>query len=413
MEYLAQHIEGLIFTAEQPLSKEDIKFCLEETFETTLEDKDLESALQHLMDRYKADEFSFEILAIGGGYQFLTKGAYHQSIGTLLKQTTKKRLSKAALETLSIVAYKQPVIKSELEKIRGVSCDYAIQKLLEKELVTIVGRSDSAGRPLLYGTSERFMDYFGLSSINDLPKPKDFKMPDEQIGEPAPIEESVELKATRSNEEARIINEDSEYKEIEELAIVLGDALAAINEEDDIENNISLNGQSNAIVDVKSNLVGEVVSPKTELPFTREALEALIVEDDSPKVEEEEIITGKYKEIEELAIVLGDALAAINGENEQVKNAEETVEKTEGDGSISDSDSESTNVAESSEGVVEKMGKEATLLENTEEGIEYTSEMPISKEVDKEEAMINVFEETTSENDLAQSMSNEARLEEE
>jgi len=392
VEYLAQHIEGLIFTAEQPISKEDIKFCLEETFETTFEEKDLDSALEHLMERYKADEFSFEILAIGGGYQFLTKGAYHQSIGTLLKQTTKKRLSKAALETLSIIAYKQPVIKSELEKIRGVSCDYAIQKLLEKELVSIIGRSDSAGRPLLYGTSERFMDYFGLSSINDLPKPKDFKMPDEQVGEPAPIEESIELKATRQSDESRIVNEDSEYKEIEELAIVLGDALAAINEESDTVET------ANEIVEVKSNLVGEVVVAP-ELPLTREALEALIVEDTSPKEDQSRIVSedAEYKEIEELAIMLGDALGAIDEEN----------------GPASDSTMQEEEVTET--GIVEKVAgemPETTFVEKTEEAKEYTSEMPISKEVEnKDEA--NTLEEMTSENDLAQSMANEARLEEE
>ena len=78
-----------------------------------------------------------------------------------------------------------------MEKIRGVSCDYALQKLLEKELVTIVGRAETVGKPLLYGTSEKFMDYFGLKSLEDLPKPKDFKMPDTSIGEAAPIEEEV------------------------------------------------------------------------------------------------------------------------------------------------------------------------------------------------------------------------------
>ena len=191
VEYLAQHIEGLIFTSERPLSLKDIKLCLEETFETEFEDQDLESAIEQLMERYRAPEFSFEVLAIGGGYQFLTKGAYHQSIGTLLRQSTKKRLSRAALETLSIIAYKQPVTKGELEKIRGVSCDYAVQKLLEKELVTIIGRSESPGRPLLYGTSEKFMDYFGLSDLKDLPKPKDFKIPDSEVGEVAPIEEAL------------------------------------------------------------------------------------------------------------------------------------------------------------------------------------------------------------------------------
>jgi len=121
----------------------------------------------------------------------LTKPAFHNSVGTLLRQNNKRRLSRAALETLSIIAYKQPVPKSEMEKIRGVSCDYSVQKLLEKELVAIVGRSDAPGRPLLYGTSEKFMDYFGLKSLDEMPKPKDFKEPDNEIGEQAPIDETT------------------------------------------------------------------------------------------------------------------------------------------------------------------------------------------------------------------------------
>ena len=103
-----------------------------------------------------------------------------------------KRLSQAALETLSIVAYKQPVSKTELEQIRGVSCDYAIQKLLEKELVEIQGRSDAPGRPLVYGTSEKFMDYFGIKSLKDLPKPKDFKDVENVIGENLSMETIAE-----------------------------------------------------------------------------------------------------------------------------------------------------------------------------------------------------------------------------
>ncbi|MFT4970914.1 MAG: segregation and condensation protein B [Saprospiraceae bacterium] len=82
-----------------------------------------------------------------------------------------------------------------MEKIRGVSCDYSVQKLLEKELVAIVGRSEGPGRPLLYGTSDKFMDYFGLKDLKDLPQPRDFKEPDSQIGEQAPIEETVETPA--------------------------------------------------------------------------------------------------------------------------------------------------------------------------------------------------------------------------
>lgn len=206
MEYLAQHIEGLIFTAPNPLSVREIQECLEETFETPFPDTDIKSAINSIKDRYQEHDFSFEVVAVSGGYQFMTKGAYHQTIGTLLKQTTKKQLSRAALETLSIIAYKQPVIKSEIEKIRGVSCDYAIQKLLEKELVDINGRSEGPGRPLLYGTSEKFMDYFGLESLGELPKPKDFRLPDNVVGEAAPIEESMLVEVDEGNHGIQIGN---------------------------------------------------------------------------------------------------------------------------------------------------------------------------------------------------------------
>ncbi len=113
----------------------------------------------------------------------MTKGAYHNTVAVHLKQTTKRRLSQAALETLALVAYKQPVTKTDLEAIRGVNCDYALQKLLEKELVLIVGRSEGPGRPLLYATSDKFMDYLGIKTLADLPKPKDFKEVENTIGE--------------------------------------------------------------------------------------------------------------------------------------------------------------------------------------------------------------------------------------
>ncbi len=191
MEFLSQHIESLIFTAERPISFKEINEVLETTFETRFKKEDIESALDEVKQKYQEEQFSFEMVAIANGYQFLTKGAYFNTVATYLKQTTKKKLSRAALETLSIIAYKQPVSKPEMEKIRGVSCDYALQKLLEKELVNIAGRAETVGKPLLYGTSEKFMDYFGLKSITDLPKPKDFKSPDNTVGEAAPIEEEV------------------------------------------------------------------------------------------------------------------------------------------------------------------------------------------------------------------------------
>ena len=144
---------------------------------------DILRGIDALKIKYAEPLFAFEIVEISNGYQFLTKGAYHATVGTFLKQTTKKRLSQATLETLSIIAYKQPISKTEIEQIRGVSCDYAVQKLLEKELVAIQGRSEAPGRPLVYGTSDRFMDYFGIKNLRDLPKPKDFKDVENTIGE--------------------------------------------------------------------------------------------------------------------------------------------------------------------------------------------------------------------------------------
>lgn len=264
MEYLAQHIEGLIFTSEHPLTLNDIKSCLEETFETKFKEKELQEAIDQLVERYKEETFSFEVLAIGGGYQFMTKGAYHQSIGTLLKQSTKKRLSRAALETLSIIAYKQPVTKGELEKIRGVSCDYAVQKLLEKELVTIIGRSEGPGRPLLYGTSQKFMDYFGLSSIADLPKPKDFKEPDNEIGEVAPIEETVPQAVEMTGVDENGELEEAITVKIEEDAP--GDAIveSASDESPSYEASMGIETEEPVTV-TESEMLEEIEKERTEV----------------------------------------------------------------------------------------------------------------------------------------------------
>jgi segregation and condensation protein B len=189
VDQLELHVEALIFASDQPINLAEIKSVLEEAMEVQLQDEEVEKAVQQLQEKYRSEDYALEPVKIAGGFQFMTKGAFHPTISVYLKQTTRKRLSRAALETLSIIAYKQPVSKSEMERIRGVSCDYSVQKLLEKELVTIVGRSDGPGRPLLYGTSEKFMDYFGLKSMKDLPQPKDFKEPENVIGEQAPIEE--------------------------------------------------------------------------------------------------------------------------------------------------------------------------------------------------------------------------------
>jgi len=196
VDRLAQHIESLIFVSDHAISLKEIKHCVDENFDTKFKMDEVESIVQSLIERYQSEEFAIEIVEVSSGYRFMSKGAYHSTVSTYLRQTTSKKLSKAALETLSIIAYKQPVIKSELEQIRGVSCDYSIQKLLEKELVAIVGRSDGPGRPLLYATSDKFMDYFSLKSIDDLPKLKDIQTADTSIGEAEPDVVTMPRQAT-------------------------------------------------------------------------------------------------------------------------------------------------------------------------------------------------------------------------
>jgi len=180
--FLTGNVEALIFCSPQPVTGAEIQHCLTELLGTEVPMADIEAALAHLVAHYRASDQAFHIVATGGGHQFLTKPNFQPSVNILLKQTAKKRLSNAALETIAIIAYKQPVTKAQVEQIRGVGCDYAIQKLLEKELIEIRGKSEAVGRPLIYGTTQRFMDYFGLNNLKDLPLPKDLLDEVNEIG---------------------------------------------------------------------------------------------------------------------------------------------------------------------------------------------------------------------------------------
>jgi len=188
MKLLAQHVEALIFTSEQAITPDEIISCLKAVYGWELKKEDITNAVNELKAKYEDDSFAFELNEIAGGYEFLSKKDYHASIHVMLQLKEKKRLSTAALETLAIIAYKQPITKPELEHIRGVSCDYSIQKLLEKELIVITGKSDGPGKPLMYATSKNFMDHFGLSSVKDLPKLKDIQsIESNEIGIPADL----------------------------------------------------------------------------------------------------------------------------------------------------------------------------------------------------------------------------------
>lgn len=186
------YIEALLFASDKPLTIKELKVCLDRTEEYGVDKKLISKAIEEIIHKYDNDQYAFQIKNIGGGYTFMTKAVYHDAVSEMLKISSQKKLTTSALETLSIIAYKQPVTKSEMESIRGVNCDYTVQKLLDKELVEIVGRKEGPGKPLLYGTSQKFMNYFGLKSIDDLPKLKDFEQVDNTIGEQESIESNGE-----------------------------------------------------------------------------------------------------------------------------------------------------------------------------------------------------------------------------
>jgi len=174
---LIPHIEALIFASDKPLTSLDITDLLNNAF-GFMEDKisldQVEASMEGITEKYSSEFYPFELRQSGGGWQFLTKKDYHKTIAQLNGDKFLKRLSAASLETLAIIAYKQPVTKGEIEAIRGVSSDYAVQKLLEKELIIISGRNEKLpGHPLVYSTSRNFMDYFGINSADDLPKIKE------------------------------------------------------------------------------------------------------------------------------------------------------------------------------------------------------------------------------------------------
>lgn len=174
LSQIIPHIEALIFASDRPLGNAELLELLNNALgfiedRATIEQVD--AAIEGIAEKYSAEFYAFELRQSGGGWQFLTKKEYHKTVAQLNGDKFLKRLSIAALETLAIIAYKQPITKSEIEAIRGVNCDYAVQKLLEKDLVVITGRNeDAVGKPLVYGTSKSFMDYFGINSPADLPK---------------------------------------------------------------------------------------------------------------------------------------------------------------------------------------------------------------------------------------------------
>lgn len=202
MERVNRLIESLIFASEQSISVTDLQTLINNYLNETLSEEQILECLTSLKEKYSSEEYVFDLIEISNGYQFLSKKEYHDLLNQLIIHREKKKLSTAAMETLAIIAYKQPITKTEIELIRGVNCDYSIQKLLEKDLISINGRSSGPGKPILYETSISFMDHFGLKTNKDLPQLKDIQSLENSIN---PEDSNIQNIEPISSEEADII----------------------------------------------------------------------------------------------------------------------------------------------------------------------------------------------------------------
>ncbi|HPC35680.1 MAG TPA: SMC-Scp complex subunit ScpB [Candidatus Marinimicrobia bacterium] len=175
---------ALLFSATEPLTKSQVDICLEE-------DVDLVQIIADLNQYLETEGLPVWIQLVAGGYRLMTRAEYEPWLTRLFQNKGKLRLSRSALETLAIIAYKQPVTKSEIDAIRGV--DTSLRPLVEKNLIKINGRQEGPGRPLLYGTTDHFLEHFGLASLKDLPQVKELA---EIAGEDNPLPDIVEQDAT-------------------------------------------------------------------------------------------------------------------------------------------------------------------------------------------------------------------------
>ncbi len=172
-------IEGLIFAAQEPLTLQQMRTVYQGegrgADQRQLDGDDVRRIIDALNRSYRDQDRPYRIVQVAGGYQFATLPEYAEWVGKLYREQGRRKLSQSGIESLAIIAYKQPITKAEIEKIRGVNCDYVLKTLLEKELVTVTGRAETVGRPLLYGTTRDFLKHFGLNDITDLPRPREIE----------------------------------------------------------------------------------------------------------------------------------------------------------------------------------------------------------------------------------------------
>lgn len=278
---IKEAIEALVFASDEPLSAQELRSLIldepirraapvtdgaepeldllnpppepeaepEKRSKKSLLDLDvIRQSVELLNSEYDTTSRAFRIVEIAGGFQFATMPTLSIFVARLYKERSRRRLSSAALESLAIIAYKQPVSKADIENIRGVNCDEVLKSLLEKNLVTITGRAESVGRPLLYGTTDDFLRQFGLSSMRDLPKPREIE---ELLKEEA-------VKATTLEEAANeFVDPDASQENI-----TIDEIIAVSKEEDSAQAQLEADGELE--IDIIETIVIENVETRTD-----------------------------------------------------------------------------------------------------------------------------------------------------
>jgi len=195
-------VEALLFSSDKPLSVKEIKDCVPDA-----EKSDIKNSLKILQHDYDSLERSFSLKEVAGGYQFRSRPEYGSYI-LRMYQKTPNRLSKAAIETLAIIAYKQPVIRQEVERLRGVDVGGILRTLMEKGLIKIMGRKELPGRPLIYGTTKRFLEVFDLKDLSSLPKLKEIKDFAADQYEPTTVIHEVEEEQSSADQDGPASSEE-------------------------------------------------------------------------------------------------------------------------------------------------------------------------------------------------------------
>ncbi len=216
-------IEALIFASDEPLTAKQIIEILASPDNSgprlRVKEDEIIGIIRELNSECVRESKSFRIIQVAGGFQFATMPEFAEWLGRMVKEKAKRKLSAAVLETLSVIAYKQPVTKPEVEAIRGVDAGYAVQKLMERGMITIVGRSAGAGRALLYGTTVEFLKHFGINDVSELPKPREieeimaeqgFEMEKEVLKRMGKTEEEIEEQLGTKT----VVNETGQLQEI-------------------------------------------------------------------------------------------------------------------------------------------------------------------------------------------------------